>query len=85
MNRLSELEQNNKSETEEAIKLNEEAETLKEELTIDENDFNKVYSIFNDVILLLNQINEENEEKLFSEHFIKMIINTIVITYTLLN
>ena len=75
MNRLSELEQNNKSETEEAIKLNEEAETLKEELTIDENDFNKVYSIFNDVILLLNQINEENEEKLFSEHFIKMIIN----------
>ena len=42
MNRLSELEQNNKSETEEAIKLNEEAETLKEELTIDEN---IIYSI----------------------------------------
>ena len=48
---------------------------MKEELNIDENDFNKVYSIFNDVILLLNQITEENEEKIFSEHFIEMIIN----------
>ena len=75
MNRLSELESNNKSESEEAIKLTEEGETLKEEINIDENDFNKVYSIFNDVILLLNQINEENEDKIFSEHFIKQIIN----------
>ena len=75
MNRLSELESNNKMETGEAIKLTEESETLKEELNIDENDFNKVYSIFNDVILLLNQINEENEDKIFSEHFIEMIIN----------
>ena len=75
MNRLSELESNNKLESEEAIKLNEESENLKEELNIDENDFNKVYSIFNDVILLLNQITEENEEKIFSEHFIEMIIN----------
>ena len=75
MNRLSELESNNKMETEEAVKLTEESETLKEELNIDENDFNKVYSIFNDVILLLNQINEENEDKIFSEHFIEMIIN----------
>ena len=75
MNRLSELESNNKMETEEAVKLTEESETLKEELNIDENDFNKVYSIFNDVILLLNQINEENEDKIFSQHFIEMIIN----------
>ena len=75
MNRLSELETNNKIDTEEAINLKEESENLKEELNIDENDFNKVYSIFNDVILLLNQINEENEEKIFSEHFIEMIIN----------
>ena len=75
MNRLSELEANNKIDTEEAINLKEESENLKEELNIDENDFNKVYSIFNDVILLLNQINEENEEKIFSEHFIEMIIN----------
>ena len=75
MNRLSELELNNKMETEEAKQLTEESETLKEELNIDENDFNKVYSIFNDVILLLNQINEENEQKIFSEHFIEQIIN----------
>ena len=75
MNRLSELESNNKMETEEAINLKEESENLKEELNIDENDFNKVYSIFNEVILLLNQINEENEEKIFSEHFVEMIIN----------
>ena len=75
MNRLSELESNNKIETEEAINLKEESENLKEELNIDENDFNKVYSIFNEVILLLNQINEENEEKIFSEHFVEMIIN----------
>ena len=75
MNRLSELELNNKMETEEAKQLTEESENLKEELNIDENDFNKVYSIFNDVILLLNQINEENEQKLFSEHFIEQIIN----------
>ena len=75
MNRLSELELNNKMETEEAKELTEESENLKEELNIDENDFNKVYSIFNDVILLLNQINEENEQKLFSEHFIEQIIN----------
>ena len=75
MNRLSELELNNKMETEEAKQLTEESENLKEELNIDENDFNKVYSIFNDVILLLNQINEENEQKIFSEHFIEQIIN----------
>ena len=75
MNRLSELELNNKMETEEAKQLTEESENLKEELNIDENDFNKVYSIFNDVILLLNQTNEENEQKLFSEHFIEQIIN----------
>ena len=75
VNRLSELELNNKMETEEAKELTEEAENLKEELNIDENDFNKVYSIFNDVILLLNQINEENEQKIFSEHFIEQIIN----------
>ena len=75
MNRLSDLESNNKMETEEAIKLTEESETLKEEINIDENDFNKVYSIFNDVILLLNQINEENEDNIFSEKFIEMIIN----------
>ena len=74
-NRLSELESNNKLETEEAVQLSSESETLKEELIIDENDFNKVYSIFNEVILLLNQINEENEDKLFNEHFIAMIIN----------
>ena len=75
MNRLSELEMNNKTDDEEAIKLNEESETLKEEINIDENDFNKVYSIFNDVILLLNQINEENKNELFSNHFIESIIN----------
>ena len=75
MNRLSDLESNNKMETEEAIKLTEESETLKEEINIDENDFNKVYSIFNDVILLLNQINEENEDNIFSDKFIEMIIN----------
>ena len=75
MNRLSELESNNKSETEEAIKLSEEGETLKEEINIDENDFNKVYSIFNDAILLLNQINEENADKIFSSHFLEHIIN----------
>ena len=75
INRLSELEANNKNESEEAIKLNEESETLKEEINIDENDFNKVYSIFNDAILLLNQINEENKNDLFSNHFIESIIN----------
>ena len=75
MNRLSELEMNNKADDEEAIKLNEESETLKEEINIDENDFNKVYSIFNDVILLLNQINEVNKNELFSNHFIESIIN----------
>ena len=75
VNRLSELELNNKMETEEAKQLTEESENLKEELNIDENDFNKVYSIFNDVILLLNQINDENEQKIFSEHFIEQIIN----------
>ena len=75
MNRLSELESNNKSDSEEAIKLSEEGETLKEEINIDENDFNKVYSIFNDVILLLNQINEENADKIFSSHFLEQIIN----------
>ena len=75
LNRLSELELNNKNESEEAIKLKEESDTLKEEINIDENDFNKVYSIFNDVILLLNQINEENKNELFSNHFIKTIIN----------
>ena len=74
MNRLSELEINNKNESEEATKLNEESENLKDELTIDENDFNKVYSIFNDVILLLNQINDENKDDLFSNHFIESII-----------
>ena len=74
-NRLTDLESNNKIETEEARQLTEEAENLKEELNIDENDFNKVYSIFNDVILLLNQINEENTDKIFSEHFIELIIN----------
>ena len=75
VNRLSELELNNKNESEEGIKLNEEIETLKEEINIDENDFNKVYSIFNDAILLLNQINEENKNDLFSNHFIESIIN----------
>ena len=75
LNRLSELELNNKNESEEANKLNEESETLKEELNIDESDFNKVYSIFNDAILLLNQINEENKNDLFSNHFIESIIN----------
>ena len=75
LNRLSELELNNKNESEETNKLNEEVETLKEELNIDENDFNKVYSIFNDVILLLNQVNEENKNDLFSNHFIETIIN----------
>jgi hypothetical protein len=75
MNRLSELESNNKIETEEAKQLTEESENLKEEINIDENDFNKVYSIFNDVILLLNQIDEQNEDKIFSEHFIEQIIN----------
>ena len=75
INRLSELELNNKNESEEGIKLNEESETLKEEINIDENDFNKVYSIFNDAILLLNQINEENKNDLFSNHFIESIIN----------
>ena len=75
INRISELELNNKNESEEAIKLNEESETLKEEINIDENDFNKVYSIFNDAILLLNQINEENKNDLFSNHFIESIIN----------
>ena len=75
INRISELELNNKNESEEAIKLNEESETLKEEINIDENDFNIVYSIFNDAILLLNQINEENKNDLFSNHFIESIIN----------
>ena len=75
LNRISEMELNNKNESEEAIKLKEESETLKEEITIDENDFNKVYSIFNDAILLLNQINEENKNDLFSNHFIESIIN----------
>ena len=75
MNRLSELESNNRAETEEAKQLTEESENLKEEINIDENDFNKVYSIFNDVILLLNQIDEQNEDKIFSEHFIEQIIN----------
>ena len=75
INRLSELESNNKNDSEEAIKLSEESETLKEELNIDENDFNKVYSIFNDVILLLNKINEDNKNDLFSNHFIESIIN----------
>jgi chromosome segregation ATPase len=75
MNRLSELELNNKNESEEAKKLNEESDNLKDELTIDENDFNKVYSLFNDVILLLNQINDENKDTLFSNHFIEAIIN----------
>ena len=75
LNRISEIELNNKNENEEAIKLNEESETLKEELTIDENDFNKVYSIFNDAILLLNQINKENKDDLFSNHFVESIIN----------
>ena len=77
MNRLSELEINNKNESEEAAKLKEESENLKEELTIDENDFNKVYSLFNDVILLLNQIKDENKDNddLFSNHFIQAIIN----------
>ena len=74
-NRLTDLESNNKMETDEARQLTEEAENLKEELNIDENDFNKVYSIFNDVILLLNQINEENTDNIFSEHFIELIIN----------
>ena len=75
LNRLSELELNNKNDSDEAVKLNEESETLKEELNIDENDFNKVYSIFNDVILLLNQINDENKNDIFSNHFIESIIN----------
>ena len=75
MNRLSELESNNRAETEEAKQLKEESENLKEEINIDENDFNKVYSIFNDVILLLNQIDDQNEDKIFSEHFIEQIIN----------
>ena len=75
VNRLSELELNKKIESEEGIKLNEESETLKEEINIDENDFNKVYSIFNDVILLLNQINDDNKNDLFSNHFIESIIN----------
>ncbi len=75
LNRLSELELNNKKASEESNQLNEESEMLKEELNIDENDFNKVYSIFNDVILLLNQINEENTDNIFSEHFIELIIN----------
>ena len=75
MNRLSELESNNRAETEEAKQLTEESENLKEEINIDENDFNKVYSIFNDVILLLNQIDDQNEDKIFSEHFIEQIIN----------
>ena len=75
MNRLSELESNIRAETEEAKQLTEESENLKEEINIDENDFNKVYSIFNDVILLLNQIDDQNEDKIFSEHFIEQIIN----------
>jgi hypothetical protein len=75
MNRLSELESNNRAETEEAKQLTEESENLKEEINIDENDFNKVYSIFNDVILLLNQIDDQNEDKIFSEYFIEQIIN----------
>ena len=75
LNRLSELELNNKNETEESIKLNEESETLKEEINIDEKDFNKVFFIFNDVILLLNKINDKNKNDLFSNHFIKIIIN----------
>ena len=75
INRLSELESNNRAETEEAKQLTEESENLKEEINIDENDFNKVYSIFNDVILLLNQIDDQNEDKIFSEHFIEQIIN----------
>ena len=75
MNRLSELESNNRAETEEAKQLTEESENLKEEINIDENDFNKVYSILNDVILLLNQIDDQNEDKIFSEHFIEQIIN----------
>ena len=74
LNRLSELELNNKNDSEEIKQLNEESETLKEEINIDEKDFNKVYSIFNDVILLLNQINEENKNELFSNHFIDAII-----------
>ena len=75
MNRLSELEMANKTDSEEAIKLNEESENLKEEINIDENDFNKVYSIFNDAILLLNKINDQNKNELFSNHFIQSIIN----------
>ena len=75
MNRLSELEMANKTDSEEAIKLNEESENLKEEINIDENDFNKVYSIFNDAILLLNKINDQNKNELFSNHFINSIIN----------
>ena len=74
VNRLSELELNNKNESEEANKLNEECETLREELNIDEKDFNKVYSIFNDTILLLNQINDDNKNDIFSNHFIDAII-----------
>ena len=75
LNRLSELELNNKNDSDEVLKLNEESETLKEELNIDENDFNKVYSIFNDVILLLNQINDENKNDIFSNHFVESIIS----------
>ena len=75
LNRLSELELNNKKASEESNQLNEESEMLKEELNIDENDFNKVYTIFNDVILLLNNINEENEDEIFDQHFINVIIS----------
>ena len=77
MNRISELEMNNRNENDESNKLYEESEILKEELNMDENDFNKVYNIFNDVILLLNNIKEDNidENDIFDQHFINVIIN----------
>ena len=75
LNRLAELESNNKNESEEKNKLNVEKDNLQEEIKIDEDDFNKVYAIYNNVTLLLNKINENNKNELFTQHFIESIIN----------
>lgn len=67
--RLFELEKQEKTGTEEYASIQEQAANLKNELETDEIDFNKVYSLYNDVTLILNQMNKEHKDETFEEHF----------------
>lgn len=67
--RLFELEKQDKTGCDEFNAVQEQANNLKSELETDEIDFNKVYSLYNDVTLILNQMSNEHKDETFEEHF----------------